>query len=115
MSCTPGPCYDIEGACQSQSSSGKMSPPQWMFGTAERFSGSPRKRTPGPGAYNNAGSFGTQRLSNRSTFPIYGFGSVDRTMASKVPPFVSVGRATFFLVLRAQCPHIHETTASPRC
>ena len=84
ISCTPGPCYEVTGACGSQYDSGKTSPPQWCFGTAERFAGSSRNRSPGPGAYENAGGFGKQDLSHRSSFPLYGFGTVDRSMASKV-------------------------------
>ena len=84
LSCTPGPCYEVAGACGSQHDSGKVSPPQWCFGTAERFSRTSRGKHPGPGAYENAGSFGKQDLSNRSTFPLYGFGTVDRSMAAKV-------------------------------
>ena len=84
LSCTPGPCYETAVACGSQADSGKLSSAQWCFGTAERFAASPRKRTPGPGAYENAGAFNKQALSNRSTFPLYGFGTVDRAMASKV-------------------------------
>ena len=90
-SCTPGPRYEVNGACGNQHDSGKVSPPQWCFGTSERFAGSPRKRSPGPGAYENAGAFGKQGLSNRSTFPLYGFGTVDRSMASKV--FISSAHA----------------------
>ena len=84
LSCTPGPCYEVNGACGSQYDSGKLSPPQWCFGTAERFSRSSRDKAPGPGAYENAGSFGRQGLSSRTSYPLYGFGTVDRNMASKV-------------------------------
>jgi len=83
-SVTPGPCYEVAGACGNQHDSGKVSPPQWCFGTADRFSGGARKRTPGPGTYENVSSIGKQDLSNRSSFPLYGFGTVDRHMASKV-------------------------------
>jgi len=91
ISCTPGPCYEAAGACGDQHDSGKTSPPQWCFGTADRFSTGPRKRTPGPGTYENVGAFGKQDLSNRSTFPLYGFGTVDRGMAQKV--FISSAHA----------------------
>ena len=83
VSCTPGPCYEISSSMGTQSDGGKQSPAMWQFGTADRFNGSPRKRSPGPGSYENAGAFGKQGLSNRSTFPRYGFGTVDRDMASK--------------------------------
>ena len=86
ISCTPGPCYDLQGATGSQADSGKSSPPQWQFGTAGRFSSerTTRRGSPGPGAYENASAFGRQGLSNRSSFPLYGFGTVDREMAGKV-------------------------------
>jgi len=91
VSCTPGPCYEISSSMGTQSDGGKQSPAMWQFGTADRFNGSPRKRSPGPGSYENAGAFGKQGLSNRSTFPRYGFGTVDRDMASKV--FISPAHA----------------------
>jgi len=87
VSCTPGPCYESHSSLGGQSDGGKTSPPQWQFGTSDRFNGSPRKRTPGPGAYEYAGGIGKQSLSHRSTFPRYGFGTVDREtvgMAGKV-------------------------------
>ena len=84
LSCTPGPCYEMGSSCGSQGDSGKVSPPQWRFGTANRFGSQIRKLTPGPGTYENATSFGRQGLSQRSSFPRYGFGTVDRDMASKV-------------------------------
>ena len=84
MSVTPGPLYDLEGACQEQANSGKVSPPQWGFGTQARFSGQLRKHTPGPGSYNSNSSFGTQRSSHNTSYPLYGFGAVDRNTASKV-------------------------------
>jgi len=91
VSVTPGPCYEIAGACGDQHDSGKVSPPQWCFGPADRFPGGVRKRTPGPGTYENVGAFGKQGLSQRSSFPLYGFGTVDRQMASKV--FISQAHA----------------------
>ena len=107
-SCTPGPSYEVAGACGNQQDSGKVSPPQWCFGTADRFSGSPRKRSPGPGAYDNAGAFGKQGLSNRSTFPRYGFGTVDRAMASKVHCF-----CPFQLARRAPKPRTRVHLSIP--
>jgi len=91
-SSTPGPRYEVSSACGYQHDSGKVSPPQWCFGTADRFSSTSRGRSPGPGQYENAGAFGKQGLSNRSTFPLYGFGTVDRSMASKV--FISPAHAS---------------------
>ena len=90
---TPGPTYQSMSGVGTQQDSGKVSPPQWCFGTAERFgSRSPRgAMSPGPGAYDNASSIGKQDLSNRSTFPLYGFGTVDRDMAAKV--FISSAHA----------------------
>ena len=44
----------------------------------------PLTHTAGPGSYDNASSIGKQGLSNRSSFPHYGFGTVDRDMASRV-------------------------------
>ena len=36
LSCTPGPCYEMGSSCGSQGDSGKVSPPQWRFGTVDR-------------------------------------------------------------------------------
>lgn len=86
ISCTPGPCYELGGSTGTQSDSGKPTPPQWQFGTAGRFSSprSTRRGSPGPGQYENASGFSRQALSNRASFPRYGFGTVDRDMAGKV-------------------------------
>ena len=84
ISCTPGPCYEIDGACGNQADSGKTSPPQWQFGTESRMRSRQAARSPGPGAYDGDSAFGKQGNSSRTTFPIYGFGSVDRGMAQKV-------------------------------
>jgi len=83
---TPGPQYQSQDSCGMQSDSGKNSPPQWNFGTADRFRDLSRfgAMAPGPGSYNNASSIGKQDLSHRSSFPHYGFGTVDRDMAGKV-------------------------------
>ena len=109
ISCTPGPCYEVNGACGNQHDSGKNSPPQWCFGTAGRFAGATRTATPGPGAYENMCSFGKQGLSNHSTFPLYGFGTVDRTMASKV--FISPAHAASSFGLSSPGPAAAYTKA----
>jgi len=83
---TPGPRYQSADAVGPQQDSGKVSPPQWNFGTADRFRDVSRfgAMSPGPGSYDNASSIGKQDLSHRSSFPHYGFGTVDREMAGKV-------------------------------
>ena len=86
ISCTPGPCYETQGSMASQADSGKLSTPQWQFGTSQRFA-SPRSTlsgTPAPGTYESASSFQRQSLSQRTSFPRFGFGTVDRDMAAKV-------------------------------
>ena len=84
ISITPGPCYETIDAVGAQADSGKNSYPQWQFGTAERFGAGPRGRSPGPGAYENAGSFGKQELSHRHSFALYGFGTSNRHNVAKV-------------------------------
>lgn len=93
ISCTPGPCYDLQGSNGNQADSGKNTPPQWQFGTASRFGSAKRaSKNPGPGTYENVSGFGRQGLSNRSTNPLYGFGTVNREMAGKV--FISPQHAS---------------------
>ena len=87
VSTTPGPHYEMTSAVGSQADSGKLSQASWRFGTQERFgeiSSARRSMSPGPGAYDNVSALGRQGLSHRSSFPLYGFGTVDRAMASKV-------------------------------
>jgi len=94
ISCTPGPCYETQGSMASQADSGKLSTPQWQFGTSQRFA-SPRSTlsgTPAPGTYESASSFQRQSLSQRTSFPRFGFGTVDRDMAAKV--FISPSHAS---------------------
>ena len=90
---SPGPCYELGPSCGAQFSTRASSPAMWQFGTAQRFGqrASGKGLVPGPGAYDNMGAFGRQGLSNRSTFPRYGFGTVDRDMAAKV--FISPSHA----------------------
>lgn len=87
ISTTPGPHYETTSAVGYQADSGKLSQASWRFGTQERFGemrSARRSMSPGPGAYDNASAMGKQGLSHRSSFPLYGFGTVDRAMASKV-------------------------------
>lgn len=81
--------YNAIDAVGPQQDSGKNSPPVWNFGTAERFRNTGRQSAllPGPGTYENDSSIGRQTLSNRSSGQRFGFGTVDRDMASRV--FVS--------------------------
>jgi len=91
---SPGSRDDSIDAVGPQQDSGKVSPPVWNFGTADRFRDISRQTamSPGPGSYENASSIGKQGLSNRSSFPHYGFGTVDRDMASRV--FISPQHAS---------------------
>ena len=101
MPVSPGPNYEMGSSVSPSFSTRAASPAMWQFGTAERFSHRSGKRSPGPGAYENPGAFGRQGLSNRSTFPKYGFGTVDRDMAAKV--FISPSHNKSFFGLQVLC------------
>ena len=47
---TPGPEYESNDSCGMQTDSGKNSPPQWNFGTADRFRDLSRFGAMAPGA-----------------------------------------------------------------
>lgn len=84
ISITPGPCYENIDSVGTQADSGKSSYPQWAFGTQDRFSGTTRKRTPGPGSYENETAFGKQGLSSRTDAALWGFGTSNRHNTAKV-------------------------------
>jgi len=77
---TPGPRYNLPSHSGTRYSFGTAA----RFGVPDRFADMTTSISPGPGAYNNTSSVGKQIYSTNKTFPLYGFGTSDRNMASRV-------------------------------
>lgn len=83
---SPGPsAYTLRSSVGTQSDGRKMTSPQWVMGTAERFSYEKRSTAnPGPGAYTAIPGIGPQVSSKQTQAPIFGFGSSTRDNVKKV-------------------------------
>lgn len=88
---SPGPCsYNLKGSLGKQETSRLATgatQPSWVFGSTKRFQYDHVKRaaaSPGPGQYTSNSSVGTQPQSTRSSAPIFGFGTGDRSHQAKL-------------------------------
>lgn len=77
---SPGPsAYTLKSSIAGQVDGRKMTAPQWVFGSSNRFSYENRSTaTPGPGSYNLKESVGPQVTSKQQSQPIYSFGTANR-------------------------------------
>lgn len=86
---SPGPlAYSLKTTVTNKQDSSRIrNPPTWVFGSTQRFKYEHVKRaasSPGPGAYHLQQSVGPQVASTKSSSPMAGFGTSDRTVQNKL-------------------------------